>query len=74
MFKTTFPPAFYKELYRYVHKGYQVHLALDSTRNMLAHPSSLNFKKLKEVAALVYRFPQYAYHKRRLKKLQILEA
>jgi anaerobic magnesium-protoporphyrin IX monomethyl ester cyclase len=74
MFKNTFPPAFYKELYRYVHKSYQVHLALDSTRNMLANPSSLTYKKLKEVAALVYRLPLYAFHKRRLGKLQSLDA
>lgn len=73
MFHSTFRPEFYKQLHQYVHQGFQVHLALESTRKMLFHPSSLSYAKLRKLLSLVYKLPVYAYHKRCLNKLQVQE-
>jgi anaerobic magnesium-protoporphyrin IX monomethyl ester cyclase len=73
MFKNTFRPEFYKALHRYVHKSYHLHLALDSTKEMLLNPLSFNYKRVKKAVSLLYQVPLLAYQKRHLQKLQQLE-
>jgi anaerobic magnesium-protoporphyrin IX monomethyl ester cyclase len=72
MFRNTFRPEFYKALHRFVHKSYHLHLALDSTKRMLFNPLSVSYKQVRKAVSLIYRLPLYAYHKRRLKKMQLM--
>ncbi|MGV3504793.1 MAG: B12-binding domain-containing radical SAM protein [Adhaeribacter sp.] len=73
MFKNTFHPAFYRQLHRFVHRSYQVHQALDSARIAWSSPLKIKYPQLRKALSLLYKLPLYAYHKRRLNKLQLLE-
>jgi anaerobic magnesium-protoporphyrin IX monomethyl ester cyclase len=73
MFRNTYRPEFYKALHRFVHKGYHLHQALASTKALLAHPLSVNYRNIGRAISLIYKFPLYAYQKRRLQKLQLAE-
>jgi anaerobic magnesium-protoporphyrin IX monomethyl ester cyclase len=49
LFKNTYQPAFYKQLYSYVHASYRKHLALNDVKALLKSPASVNLKKIKRV-------------------------
>ena len=70
MFRNTFQPAFYKQLHRYVHKNYRLHLALDNIRGILRHPLDTNIKKIKKAASLAYYYPATLLAKQKLDALQ----
>ena len=70
MFRNTYPPAFYKQLHRYVHKNYRLHLALDHIKGILRHPLQTNFRSLKGAASLAYYFPATMLAKQKLDTLQ----
>lgn len=57
MFKNTFPPSFYRQLHRYVHKSYHVHLAFESLRKILSGEASPGYTTLRKVASLAYYLP-----------------
>lgn len=52
MFRNTYPPAFYKQLHRYVHKSYRWHLALRQVRELLVRPARISGVALKKAASL----------------------
>jgi anaerobic magnesium-protoporphyrin IX monomethyl ester cyclase len=70
MFRNTFQPAFYKQLHRYVHKNYRLHLAIDNIKTIIRHPFETNFRKLKRAASLAYYLPATVFAKQKLESLQ----
>jgi radical SAM superfamily enzyme YgiQ (UPF0313 family) len=66
MFSNTYPPAFYKQLHRYVHKNYRKHLGLNSIKSLLKNPVSLSYSKIKRAASVVYYIPATFFAKRKL--------
>jgi radical SAM superfamily enzyme YgiQ (UPF0313 family) len=57
MFRNTYKPAFYKQLYYYVHKSYRKHVALDQLKNMVSHPATISKRTLKRAATAAYLIP-----------------
>jgi radical SAM superfamily enzyme YgiQ (UPF0313 family) len=57
MFRNSYQPAFYKQLYRYVHRTYRMHLALENIRQLFLHPAKTSLKKIKKAASYFYYFP-----------------
>jgi radical SAM superfamily enzyme YgiQ (UPF0313 family) len=70
MFKNTYPPAFYKQLYRYVHKNYQKHLAKDCLKKIFVQPSNINLKAIKKGLSFAYYSPVTFLEKQKLNKLE----
>ena len=52
MFRNTYPPEFYKQLHRYVHKTYRRQLALREIHRLFSRPTQLTKKGLRMVAAI----------------------
>lgn len=70
MFNNTYPPEFYKQLHRYVHKIYRWHLALRQIRRMVARPTELTIKGLRQAASIAWYLPDAMIAGWRLKKLE----
>jgi hypothetical protein len=69
MFHNTYPPAFYKQLHRYVHRSYRWHFALRELIHSLPRPA-LFIRHGFRVAALVgWNLVGAAVAKRKLKTL-----
>ncbi|RFM28269.1 B12-binding domain-containing radical SAM protein [Deminuibacter soli] len=54
MFKNTYQPAYYKQLYSYVHKVYNRHKSLHSIAQLRQHPGRLSGAHIKQAAKAVY--------------------
>ena len=70
MFSNTYQPAFYKQLYRYVHRTYRMHLALDNIRQLFSHPAKTTFKKVKKAFSYFYYLPASIFSKLKLNALE----
>ncbi len=70
MFRNTYQPAFYKQLHRYVHKTYRMHVAMDNIRQIIFHPARLSLRKIKKAASFFYYLPLSFIAKMRLNILQ----
>ena len=70
MFSNTYPPAFYKQLHRYVHKSYRKHIAFENLKQLITHPFKANFTGIKKAMSAVYYLPAAYIDKQ---KLQLLE-
>ena len=70
MFRNTYQPAFYKQLYRYVHRSYRMHLALDSFKQLAAHPANASLKRIKKAASYFYYLPASVWAKLKLNALE----
>jgi anaerobic magnesium-protoporphyrin IX monomethyl ester cyclase len=70
MFNNTYPPEFYKQLHRYVHKIYRWHLALRQIRRMVARPTELTIKGLRQAASIAWYLPDAMIAGWRLKKFE----
>jgi radical SAM superfamily enzyme YgiQ (UPF0313 family) len=57
MFKNTYQPAFYKQLYYYVHKSYRKRLALDQIKRILKHPHTISKETVKRAVSAIYLIP-----------------
>jgi anaerobic magnesium-protoporphyrin IX monomethyl ester cyclase len=57
MFSNTYPPAFYKQLHRYVHQNYHLHLAKDSLIKLFTHPLNITANTIKKALSLLYYTP-----------------
>jgi radical SAM superfamily enzyme YgiQ (UPF0313 family) len=69
MFHNTYPPAFYKQLHRYVHKNYRKHMALQNLRELFTKPA-LSFQNFKRAASVAYYIPATFLAKRKLETLE----
>jgi radical SAM superfamily enzyme YgiQ (UPF0313 family) len=70
MFRNTYQPSFYKQLYRYVHKSYRMHLALDNIKQLLSHPAKASLKKLRKAISYFYYLPASFIAKLKLNALE----
>jgi radical SAM superfamily enzyme YgiQ (UPF0313 family) len=70
MFRNTYPPAFYKQLHRYVHKTYRWHLALRQIRYLFARPASINGNRIHRALSIFWYLPSAFVAKRKLKKFE----
>ena len=70
MFRNTYQPSFYKQLYNYVHASYRKHRALNDAKNPWQLSSLINKKKIKNVMRIVYYEIRFVIEKRRLSKVE----
>ena len=70
MFRNTYQPSFYKQLYRYVHRNYRKHLALDRWSSVRAHPVRSSLRDLKKVLSLLFYAPATFISGHKLNRLQ----
>jgi anaerobic magnesium-protoporphyrin IX monomethyl ester cyclase len=70
MFRNTYPPEFYRQLHRYVHKTYRWHLALRQIRNMVARPTKWTNEGLRLAASICWNLPEAVIAKWKLKRLE----
>jgi radical SAM superfamily enzyme YgiQ (UPF0313 family) len=68
MFRNTYPPAFYKQLHRYVHKTYRWHLGLQQIRKLFTRPAAMTKSGLHRAASIVWYLPAAYIAKLKLKK------
>ncbi len=69
MFANTYPPAFYKQLYQYVHRKFRRQHALARVLELLRSPRRLNYPNLKKALSILYYGPAAILAKRRLKTI-----
>jgi hypothetical protein len=70
MFRNTYPPAFYKQLHRYVHKNYQKHLAKECLKKVFMQPSNITLNGIKKGLSFAYYLPVTFLEKQKLNKLE----
>jgi hypothetical protein len=70
MFHNTFPPSYYKQLHRYVHKNYHKHLAKNSMIKLLNNPLHITAKGLRKALAVFYYAPATFIVGLKLRKLE----
>ncbi|WP_426671165.1 B12-binding domain-containing radical SAM protein [Mucilaginibacter sp. McL0603] len=70
MFTNTFPPSYYKQLYRYVHQNYRQHIAKNSLSELVKKPLNVNFRNLKKALSVFYYTPSALIEKMKLKRLE----
>jgi len=70
MFRNTYQPAFYKQLYKYVHRTFRTHAALYTLKNIFTQPSLLNAQGIKKIMSLAYHAPAAYFAKRKLVMLE----
>lgn len=70
MFRNTYSQAFYKQLYKFVHKNYQLHLSAFSLKKLFINPLKTNIAAVKRATAFMYYFPLTIIAKRKLIKLE----
>lgn len=65
MFQNTFPPDYYKQLHRYVHKVYRKAQGIAFLKEIMRRPSAMNYEKIRRIAGI----PYYAIAERRDKNM-----
>jgi anaerobic magnesium-protoporphyrin IX monomethyl ester cyclase len=70
MFRNTYPPAFYKQLHRYVHRTYRWHFALRQLRQLIIRPAHLTRSGLRTAASVILNFGAATLARQKLKKLE----
>ena len=69
MFRNTYPPAFYKQLHRYVHRSYRWHFALRQLTQYLARPAQFIQHGFRVAALVGWNWVAASFAKQKLKKL-----
>ena len=70
MFTNTFPASYYKQLHKYVHKNYHMHLAKNSFEKLLRNPFKINAKSLRKALSVFYHTPATFIEGLKLRKLE----
>jgi anaerobic magnesium-protoporphyrin IX monomethyl ester cyclase len=70
MFRNTYPPAFYKQLHRYVHRTYRWHFALRQLRLLVIRPAQFTKNGLRTAASVVLNFGAAILARQKLKKIE----
>jgi anaerobic magnesium-protoporphyrin IX monomethyl ester cyclase len=70
MFRNTYPPPFYKQLHRYVHKSYRKHVAIENLKNIFLKPAAISLHNIKKAASLIYYAPAAYFARQRLSRLE----
>ncbi len=66
LFRSTYPPSFYKILQRYVHRNYRTQQGIAELKKILAHPTSISFKGLRRIASVPVHFAGRVIQSRKL--------
>jgi anaerobic magnesium-protoporphyrin IX monomethyl ester cyclase len=74
LFKNTYQPAFYKQLYSYVHASYREHLALHDLNALWHSSATITQQKLKKALSVVYYKMLFFFAKKRLARLEKFSA
>ncbi|HCN82251.1 MAG TPA: radical SAM protein [Sphingobacteriaceae bacterium] len=69
MFRNNYPPEFYKQLHRYVHKNYHQSIAVDNLMKLFNHPLTINKSKLKKALSFIYYAPAAYLEKFKLNRI-----
>jgi radical SAM superfamily enzyme YgiQ (UPF0313 family) len=69
MFHNTYTPAFYKQLHRYVHKTYRLHLALASLRQLFVRPAAASWTGFRKAVLIAWYTPDSLWAKFKLDRL-----
>ena len=72
MFKNTYPPGFYKQLHRFVHKIYKGKQATNSLRRILLNPFNTNKKEYISAFSALYYKPAACMYRLCIKKYENL--
>jgi radical SAM superfamily enzyme YgiQ (UPF0313 family) len=70
MFSNTFPAGFYKQLHKYVHKNYHMHLAKNSFMKLFKEPGRTNLNGLKKALSVLYYTPATFIERLKLNQLE----
>ncbi len=70
MFTNTFPPTYYKQLHKYVHKNYHMHLAKNSLSKLLKNPLGISRAGLKKALSVFYYTPATYIERLKLNQLE----
>jgi anaerobic magnesium-protoporphyrin IX monomethyl ester cyclase len=70
MFTNTFPPSYYKQLHKYVHKNYHMHLAKNSLAKLMKDPLGINAGSLKKALSVLYYTPATYIERAKLHHLE----
>jgi anaerobic magnesium-protoporphyrin IX monomethyl ester cyclase len=70
LFNNTFPPTYYKQLHKYVHKNYHMHLAKNSLVKLLKNPLRINGSSLKKALSVLYYTPATYIERLKLNQLE----
>lgn len=70
MFRNTYSPAFYKQLYRYVHKTHRMHIAIKHIKKIASRPFAFGFSTIKKALSLLYYAPSAWIEKQKLDLLE----
>jgi len=57
MFRSTYPPQFYKKLHRYVHKVYRKKQGINTIKNLFLKPTTITKRKLRSALLTFYYIP-----------------
>ncbi len=63
MFKNNYPPLFYKELHRFIHKSYRIRQGMRELKNIFINPENISLISLKRIAAIPYHSSGRIFHK-----------
>lgn len=70
MFRSTYPPQFYKKLHRYVHKVYRKKQGINTIKKLFLKPATINRRKLRSALLTFYYIPSSIIDFIKLKKLE----
>jgi anaerobic magnesium-protoporphyrin IX monomethyl ester cyclase len=70
MFRNTYSPAYYKQLYRYVHRTHRQHIALDYLSRLWRRPGKLTAGMLRKISSVGYYLPAAYLAKIKLHQLE----
>lgn len=70
MFTNTFPATYYKQLHKYVHKNYHMHLAKNSLVKLFKDPLCINSRNLKKALSVLYYTPATYIERLKLNHLE----
>jgi len=70
MFTNTFPPTYYKQLHKYVHRNYHQHLAKNSLIQLIKHPLKINLRGVKKALSVFYYAPATLFEKYKLDRTE----
>lgn len=70
MFTNTFAPTYYKQLHKYVHKNYHMHLAKNSLVKLIKNPLEISMGSLKKALSVFYYTPATFIERLKLNQLE----
>jgi anaerobic magnesium-protoporphyrin IX monomethyl ester cyclase len=70
MFRSTYPPEFYKKLHRYVHKVYRKKQGINTIKNLFLKPTTINKRKLRSTLLTFYYIPTSFLGSLQLRRLE----